>query len=196
MKQPLLLKASVFTFLFITINATAHPRHDGFYTGINAGLISFGKKYTETIKDKATSYSDISNQGLAVNIGYQHAKSNRIEFYFRGDNLETKKRNLDIAKVGVNYEIGLSALAADNGRFMPYLAAGYGRGVAVTDNDILDTSDASEVMLSVGVHYQLSDSFDSTLVLERRELTIEDDHNNDSADATVNTLRVGVSYHF
>lgn len=196
MRQTLLLKTSVFAILFISINATASPRDDGFYTGVNAGLLSFEKKYEERIKGKTTAYSDISNQGLSVNIGYQHAKSNRIEFYFRGDNLETKKRNLDIAMLGVNYEMGLSALAAYNGAIMPYLSVGYGRGVAVTDNDILDTSDANELVLSAGVHYQLSDSFDSTFALERREIRIEDDETNDSADATVNTLRVGITYHF
>jgi len=190
--------------------AYANPRDDGFYTGISAGVIKLGgDSYEETSISTGTSntttYKDVESSSLTLKIGYQHFKNNRVEIYRRRNDIDTDSGKVSSDTVGINYEWGFSSLTAPNNKkLLPYISFGYGKGSASTNSTRLKlvSTDASEVELGLGVHYQIGRHLDTTIGYYHRSTSLDDNHiptasnNFFDANATTNSIEAGVSYHF
>ena len=158
MNSKKLLQSVILTSLLVT---TTQANSDGVYIGIESSAITFGKDSLKiTNKDKSSiTHKEIKNTHYNIKIGYQHFKNNRVEVYYRNNNIDTLLGELSQDIYGINYEWAFSCLTKNH--VTPYLLLGIGGG-EVTSKKLknLYKSEIGEGNFGLGIHYQLNENID------------------------------------
>lgn len=148
--------------MLVTLITTVGQANDnGFYVGANAAFITLGDD-SMNVEHKGktqTTYHKISSLNYGVKIGYQHFEGNRVELYFRQNNLDSKEGDISTQTMGINYEWAFSSFASEN--LLPYTSVGVGFGKA-SSSDLKDIDDVGvgEVTFGLGAHYQYAENVD------------------------------------
>jgi len=186
--------------LMALLSTVAHANSNGFYIGADTTIVNFGKEdLTITNKDKSEKkYKDIDASHCNIKVGYQHFDKNRIEFYYRNNQLDSKGGNIETKTFGINYEWAFSSLATET--ITPYLLIGIGGGEATSKKRTeVDKAEVGEGNLGVGIHYQVTPNTDIQLGYTITS-TGFDNFDNDTTDKTStidqNKIILGVAYKF
>lgn len=218
MKKQNLLKLLVLltTTSTATTNAIANPRDNGIYIGINSSFLEFSADYFETSADRSAQGSLLNKTtkvfrdggvgSQEIKLGYKHFNKNRVEIFRRSSEISAGNPEEIITSntVGVNYEWGLASLASANKKVLPFISIGASSGTAKSSSNRLKLkeADAVELEAAIGIHYQLSKHFDTTLGIQHRKSVFLTDTPVDSTnlftdgDIDSTSLNIGVSYHF
>jgi len=187
------------TFLTL-VTSISYANSDGFYIGTDVTLASFGDQSLKiTNKDKSTqTYKDIDSGHGAIKVGYQHFDGNRVELYYRNNNLDTKAGDITTETVGINYEWAFSSLSSET--ITPYLLLGFGGGKATSSKiKTIDGAEAGEGSLGLGIHYQYNENLDFQLGYLATS-TGFDNFDDKTIDKTStidqNKVMIGLSYKF
>jgi len=199
MNNSKILRNAVLLTLLGTV--TTYANSDGFYIGANASLIPLGdESMTLEYKDKPKiTYNDISAYNFSLKTGYQHFKGNRVELYYRQNELDTKEGDISTQTFGVNYEWGFSSLSSD--KLLPYASVGFGVGKASSKKlKTVDDVDVGEINFGLGVHYQFNENIDFQVGYEHisTAFIISDNDKNAKSEPGVgqNNVMASVSYKF
>lgn len=200
------------TLLFVASMATeanANSRDDGFYIGLSTSFFGFGgDSYTEDPRLQNKIIYDADDFQTTFKVGYQHFKKNRIEIYARENDIEahvgstaTKAGDISTKTFGVNYEWGIASAKNVNQKMMPFISLGYGRGTAKSTSTtlLLKKATVNEFEAKIGLRYQLGNNFDVNLNYSHKFIDFLDVKNSSGvvgADTSLNTLGVGINYHF
>jgi len=208
-----------FPILLNVVTVSATPRDNGFYVGLSTSCCSSATNYIETtatinangkhLNEKKRLHSDSSIWPLELKVGYKHLNNNRFEIFRRNTDIDLKygdEGTITSKTIGVNYEWGLNSIASLNKKILPFISLGYGWGSATSSSKHikLKKSDSKELDFALGVHYQLSKHFDTTLgVYHRKILLLEKDNARRSisdvftdGEVTATSINAGISYHF
>jgi len=150
--------------LIALLSTLSHANNNGFYIGADTSIASFGDQSLKiTNKDKSTkTYKDIESSHCNIKVGYQHFKGNRVELYYRNNNLDTKAGDITTQTLGINYEWAFSSLSSDT--ITPYLSVGFGGGEASSKKiKSIDKAEVGEGSLGIGIHYQYNQNVDFQL---------------------------------
>ena len=206
----------VITSALYATQAFALPSDNGFYIDADVSAVHFSADYFETTSDinndgkqlneETKSYRDGSVGSQTIKFGYKHLDKNRVEIFRRQTdfNIGLSEGKITAKTIGVNYEWGLSSLRSANKKILPFITLGAATGRAKTNSDKLKikTADIIELEAIIGIHYQLSQYFDTTLGLHHRKNVLLDDapaNTNaifSSGDIKATSINIGVGYHF
>ncbi len=209
----------IFSTLLIVATANAAPRDNGFYIGLSTSCCSAATNYIETTADinptgnhfdkEKSLHSSSSIWPLEIKAGFKHFNNNRLEVFRRNTDIDLKNGDegtITSKTLGINYEWGISSLASSNKKVLPFISLGYGWGNATsTSTKIkLSKSDSIELDFALGIHYQLSKHFDTTLGVYHRKILLLEKEGTRRMDTNVftdgevsaTTINAGISYHF
>jgi len=186
--------------LIALLGTLSHANSDGFYIGAETTIAGFGDESLKvTNKDKTTTtYKDIEYGHCNIKVGYQHFQGNRVEFYYRYNNLDPKVGDITTKTFGINYEWALSSLSTE--KVVPYILIGFGGGKASSSKvKSIDKAEVGEGNLGFGVRYQFNQNIDMQ-VGYKHTATGFDKFDNDTTDKTStidqNSMMLGVAYKF
>ena len=209
MKKKLLLSSLLLVSSLYGADVDSSMARDGgsWYLGLNLGLMNFGGSFELTDDDRTyKSHEDVDSRPFMFKAGYLQSDDNRLEFYYKKDNIDIKSYELfTTSTIGIKSEWGISSLKKN--AILPYFTLGFGVGSSSSDADIYDDGTVIELDIGLGIHYQAHRNVDVTVGLFRRSMInivsgVDDDsyYSDESLDysslASVNGIELGVSYHF
>ncbi len=188
----------------ILVTLLSTPSHanseDGFYVGFDSTVANLGDESIKiTNKDKSTkNYKEIDYDHCNIKVGYQHFQGNRIEFYYRHNNLNAKEGDITTKTYGFNYEWAFSSLGSDT--IVPYILIGIGGGkVSSSKIKSIDKAEAGEANLGIGIHYKFNKNIDMQMGYSLTSTGFDKFDNKTTDDTSVidqNQLLLGLSYKF
>jgi len=186
--------------LMALLSTLSLANENGFYVGIDTTIANFGDQFLKvTNKDKSIkTYKDIESVHCDLKIGYQHYDGNRVELYYRNNQIDTKAGDITTETFGINYEWAFSSLSSQ--AVTPYLLIGIGGGKASSKKiKAIDNAEAGEGSLGIGIHYQYNQNVDLQLGYTATS-TGFDNFDNKTVDETStidqDKVVLGISYKF
>jgi opacity protein-like surface antigen len=197
MKQYKLLQTLTLTALFSTFTLA---NDNGFYIGVDTSIISFGDQSLKiTNEDKSTkNYKDIESCHGDIKVGYQHFDGNRVELYYRHNELDTKAGDITTQTYGINYEWAFSSLSSET--ITPYLLIGFGGGEASSSKiTAVDNAETGEGSFGLGIHYQYNKNVDFQIGYTATSTGFDgfdDEEIDKTSTIDQDKIMVGLSYKF
>jgi len=197
MKNYKLLQAITLIALLSTLS---YANSNGFYIGTDTTITDFGEQSLKvTNSDKSTkTYKDIDSSHCNIKMGYQHFHGNRLELYYRHNELDTKEGDIVTETVGINYEWVFSSISSET--IKPYLLIGFGGGEATSSKiKSIDKAEAGEGSFGIGIHYQYNENIDLQLgytAISTGFDNFDDKDVDETSTIDQDKIIVGISYKF
>jgi len=192
------LGSIIVTSLLISYAHAENTRDSGkWYVGASLGLINFGGSLE--VEDDYRTYKyneDVDSKPFMLKAGYLQKNDNRLEFYYKKDNIDVRSEIYTASTIGIKSEWGISSLA-QNG-ILPYFTLGLGVGSSSSKYIGYDDGTIIEFDLGLGVHYDINKNFELTTGFFRRGIgnAVSNSYSDYASIASVNGIEFGASYHF